>query len=77
MSGIPVDICLDTGIGDMSNSKIPIQYTDFWYFCYMIPIAGLKRYFKSKLLCLYIITFRTKKTKFIITEGRFYYFNVV
>ena len=32
MSGIPVDICLDTGIGDMSSSKIPIQYTDFWYF---------------------------------------------
>ena len=53
------------------------RYTELSVFHCVIPFAGLKHYFKSNLHCLYIITFINKKTKFIITEGRFSYLNVV
>ena len=53
------------------NLKIPIYRLSVNY-C-VIPIAGFKRYFKSNT-ALSIITFGNKKTKFIITEGRFCYF---
>jgi hypothetical protein len=44
-------ICLDTGIGDIDNLKIPI----YQYFGILLPNTELKRYFKSNLLT---ITFR-------------------
>ena len=44
-------ICLDTGIGDIDNLKIPIHR----HFGILLPNTELKRYFKSNLLT---ITFR-------------------
>ena len=45
-------ICLDTGIGDIDNLKIPI----YRHFGILLPkYTELKRYFKSNLLT---ITFR-------------------
>ena len=44
-------ICLDTGIGDIDNLKIPI----YRHFGILLPNTELKRYFKSNLLT---ITFR-------------------
>ena len=39
-------ICLDTGIGDIDNLKIPI----YRHFGILLPNTELKRYFKSNLL---------------------------
>ena len=44
-------ICLDTGIGDIANLKIPI----YRHYGILLPNTELKRYFKSNLLT---ITFR-------------------
>jgi hypothetical protein len=44
-------ICLDTGIGDIDNLKIPT----YRHFGILLPNTELKRYFKSNLLT---ITFR-------------------
>ena len=44
-------ICLDTGIGDIDNLKIPI----YRHFGILLPNTELRRYFKSNLLT---ITFR-------------------
>jgi hypothetical protein len=44
-------ICLDTGIGDIDNLKIPI----YLHFGILLPNTELKHYFKSNLLT---ITFR-------------------
>ena len=89
---------LDTDIGDMYNSKIPIYQLSVFYF--VIPIATVGTSGPNVVghgpLCtsvtdcridtrfqvkaaLPIITFRNKKTKFIITvtEEQFCYLNVV
>ena len=67
-------ICSDTGIGDMYNSKIPIYRT--FGISLRDTVCRIKTLFQVKA-ALSIITFINKKTKFIITERRFGYLNVV
>ena len=43
-----IGICLDTGIGDIDNSKIPI----YRHFGTLLRNTGLKSYFESNLLTI-------------------------
>ena len=67
-------MCLDIDIGDMYNSKIPIDRT--FGILLRDTVCRIETLFQVKT-ALSIITFINKKTKFIITEGRFCYLNVV